>query len=121
MPRLLKRIEEEFRREKFRKKPVGPIGKYTYLTIYFFNLFDNFFLYFDIFLFSYLGAYIKVKDSSWIPAVENQLGFGFLQSFCVDNSNDNKVLSIIIKEVCRGDRAPNVIISRFFDKVRYLR
>lgn len=29
MPRLLKRIEEEFKRGKFRQKPVGPLGKKT--------------------------------------------------------------------------------------------
>ncbi|XP_014205364.1 structural maintenance of chromosomes protein 6 [Copidosoma floridanum] len=88
MPRLLKRIEEEHQKGRFKHKPVGP-----------------------------LGHFIKVKDPRWIPAVENHLGFGTLTLFCVDNIQDNRVLTVIMNEVFRGDRLPQVVISRFFDRV----
>lgn len=58
-----------------------------------------------------------MKDSSWIPAVESHLGWGTLSSFCVDNSNDSRVLNIIMKEVYRDGHPPTVIISKFLNKV----
>ena len=66
---------------------------------------------------NFLGSFIKLKDPSWIPAVENQLGFGTLTSFYVDNGQDGRVLDIIIKEVFGHERPPQVVISKFFDRV----
>ncbi|XP_014236260.1 structural maintenance of chromosomes protein 6 [Trichogramma pretiosum] len=86
MPRLLKRIDEAYEKGKFIEKPVGP-----------------------------LGIFIKIKDQSWVPAVENQLTWGTLSSFCVDNSQDARILNTIMKEIFRGDRVPQVVISKFYD------
>ncbi|XP_011496853.1 PREDICTED: structural maintenance of chromosomes protein 6 [Ceratosolen solmsi marchali] len=86
MPRLLARIEEAHTRGKFKQKPLGP-----------------------------LGSFIKLKDSSWIPAIENYLGFGTITAFCVDNSQDGQILNRIIKEVFQTERPPQIIISKFFD------
>jgi amino acid transporter len=77
-------------------------------------------LYFIILLFQtynyflFIGSFIKLKDSSWIPAIENYLGFGTLSAFCVDNSEDGQVLNRIMKEVFQAERPPQVIISKFF-------
>lgn len=87
MPRLLKRIDEEYRRGKFRCKPKGPVG-----------------------------AFIKVKDSQWIPAVENFLS-NILSAFCVDNRADASKLGLIMREVFRDERCPQIICSKFFDRV----
>lgn len=91
MPRLLKRIDEEYRRGKFRCKPKGPVG-----------------------------AFIKVKDSQWIPAVENFLS-NILSAFCVDNRADASKLGLIMREVFRDERCPQIICSKFFDRVSILK
>ena len=88
MPRLLKRIDEEFRKGKFKEKPRGPIG-----------------------------AYIKLNDQNWIPAVENFLSHTVLNGFCVDNTQDAKKLGLIMREVFRDERCPQIISSKFHDRV----
>ncbi|XP_047117570.1 structural maintenance of chromosomes protein 6 [Schistocerca piceifrons] len=87
MPSFLAKIDELHRNGKFDRKPVGPIG-----------------------------AYIKLKDSSWAPAIENFLGARFLSSFCVHNAKDSRVLSSLINSM-RIDRPPNILIGKFFDRV----
>ncbi|XP_076163825.1 structural maintenance of chromosomes 6 isoform X2 [Ptiloglossa arizonensis] len=92
IPRLLRRIEEEYNNRHFKKKPCGP-----------------------------LGAYIKMKDSAWSAAVENFLGFNTFSTFCVDNSNDAKVLNAIMKEIFLNERTPQIICSKFYDQVHDVR
>lgn len=84
MPRLLKRIKEEYDRGRFKQMPHGP-----------------------------LGAHIKMKDPAWAPAVENFLGGGMLRTFCADNSQDAKILDSIMKEVMRGEYTPQIITAKF--------
>ncbi|XP_011862086.1 PREDICTED: structural maintenance of chromosomes protein 6 [Vollenhovia emeryi] len=92
IPRLLKRIEEEYRKRRFKEKPRGPIG-----------------------------AFIKMKDAAWAPAVENFLGGSFLSSFCVDNSQDSKLLNSIMKEIFYNENTLQIICSKFFNKVHDVR
>nr|XP_050857730.1 structural maintenance of chromosomes protein 6 isoform X2 [Vespula vulgaris] len=88
IPRLLKRIEEEYKRGRFKQKPRGP-----------------------------LGAYVKMKDPKWIPAVENFLGATCFSTFCADNGEDAKVLTKIMEEVFLNERAPQIVYSKFFSKI----
>ncbi|XP_012539107.1 structural maintenance of chromosomes protein 6 isoform X2 [Monomorium pharaonis] len=92
IPRLLKRIDEEYRRKRFQKKPRGPIG-----------------------------AFIKMKDAAWAPAVEHFLGKNFLNSFCVDNNQDAKLLNSIMKEIFYKGNTLQIISSKFFDQVHDVR
>lgn len=89
IPRLLRRIEEEFKKGRFKEKPRGPIG-----------------------------AYLKMKDAAWAPAVESYLSFRTLCSFCVDNTQDAKLLGSIMKEIFYNEKAPQIISSKFYSKVR---
>ncbi|XP_066600099.1 structural maintenance of chromosomes protein 6 [Prorops nasuta] len=88
IPRLLKRINEEANRGRFKVKPVGP-----------------------------LGAYITLKDSAWAPAVEHFLKRSFLTTFCVDNSSDAKILNAIMKEIYLNENTPQIISSKFYNHV----
>lgn len=89
MPELVLTIENAFKQNKFKKKPLGPIG-----------------------------TYIKVNEDKWIFSIENHLGQATLRTFLVDNIEDNKVLkSIIDKIVPRNIRKPTVIISKFINRV----
>ncbi|XP_012263077.2 structural maintenance of chromosomes protein 6 [Athalia rosae] len=88
MPRLLQRIKEEHDRGKFKQMPRGP-----------------------------LGLHIKMIDRDWAAAVESFLGANILQSFCVDNSQDAKALTKIMKEVFRGENIPQIISSKFYYKI----
>ncbi|XP_077272905.1 structural maintenance of chromosomes 6 [Temnothorax americanus] len=85
IPRLLKRIEEECKKKRFKEKPRGPIG-----------------------------AFIKLKDAAWAPAVESFFGYRFLSSFCVDNSQDAKMLTSIMKEIFYKENPLQIISSKFF-------
>lgn len=91
IPRLLKRIEEEYKKRRFKEKPRGPIG-----------------------------AFIKMKDAAWAPAVESFLGFRVLSSFCVDNNQDAKLLNSIMKEIFYKENTLQIISSKFFNQVREL-
>lgn len=89
MSTLLQTIENDFKQNKFLKKPIGPIG-----------------------------AHIKVNQDQWIYSIENHLGRGILGTFLVDNFNDNKLLQSIMNKVIPGNaRKPSVITSKFFDKI----
>ncbi|XP_012348416.1 structural maintenance of chromosomes protein 6 isoform X1 [Apis florea] len=92
IPRLLRRIEEEYNNGNFKEKPRGP-----------------------------LGAYIKMKDPIWAPAVENYLGANTFSTFCVDNSHDAKVLNAIMKEIYLNERTPQIICSKFYNAVHDVR
>lgn len=89
IPRLLKRIDEEHTRGRFQKKPIGP-----------------------------LASYIKMKDSTWTPAVEFYLGAGLLGAFATDNSHDANILRAIMKEIYGGQRMPTIIASKFLSQVK---
>lgn len=89
IPRLLKRIEEEYKKKRFKEKPRGPIG-----------------------------AFIKMKDAAWAPAVESFLGIRILSSFCVDNNQDAKLLNSIMKEIFYNENTLQIISSKFFNQVR---
>ncbi|XP_043262042.1 structural maintenance of chromosomes protein 6 [Colletes gigas] len=88
IPRLLRRIEEEYNNGHFREKPRGP-----------------------------LGACIKMKDPAWSAAVENYLGFNTFSIFCADNSNDAQVLNAIMKEIYLDEKTPQIICSKFYSKI----
>ncbi|XP_046814733.1 structural maintenance of chromosomes protein 6 isoform X1 [Vespa crabro] len=88
IPRLLKRIEEEYKKGRFKQRPRGP-----------------------------LGAYVMMKDPEWIPAVENFLGATCFSTFCADNSEDAKVLTKIMEEVFLNERIPQIVYSKFFSKI----
>ncbi|XP_071562510.1 structural maintenance of chromosomes protein 6-like [Temnothorax nylanderi] len=92
LPRLLKRIEEECKKKRFKEKPRGPIG-----------------------------AFIKLKDAAWAPAVESFFGYRFLSSFCVDNDQDAKLLNSIMKEIFDNENTPQMISSKFLYQVRDVR
>ncbi|KAJ8681598.1 hypothetical protein QAD02_017390 [Eretmocerus hayati] len=92
MSRLVKRIDEEHKRNRFIRKPVGPIG-----------------------------SYIKVNDPKWIPAVEGHLGYWTLSQFCVDNCQDRTVLDKIMKEIYGREKHPQITISKFLDRVHDVR
>ncbi|XP_017792658.1 PREDICTED: structural maintenance of chromosomes protein 6 [Habropoda laboriosa] len=92
VPRLLRRIEEEYNNGQFQQKPRGP-----------------------------LGAYIKMKDSTWAPAVEHYLGASTFTTFCVDNSHDAKILNTIMKEIYLNERTPQIICSKFYNVVHDVR
>ncbi|KAI4490402.1 hypothetical protein M0802_010673 [Mischocyttarus mexicanus] len=53
----------------------------------------------------------------WIPAVENFLGANCLTTFCADNSDDAKVLTKIMEEIFHNERAPQIVYSKFFNKI----
>ncbi|XP_046424795.1 structural maintenance of chromosomes protein 6 [Neodiprion fabricii] len=88
MPRLLRRIKEEYDRGRFKQMPRGP-----------------------------LGAHVKVNDQTWAAAIENFLGFGTLRSFCADNMQDAKFLGQIMKEIFGNEHNPQISVSKFFHKM----
>ncbi|XP_012142309.2 structural maintenance of chromosomes 6 isoform X1 [Megachile rotundata] len=92
IPRLLRRIDEAFEIGQFKEKPRGP-----------------------------LGAYIKMKDLAWAPAVENYLGPDICSTFCVDNSHDAKLLNLIMQEIYLNERTPQIICSKFYKSVHDVR
>uniref|UniRef100_A0A0C9RF88 Smc6_2 protein n=1 Tax=Fopius arisanus TaxID=64838 RepID=A0A0C9RF88_9HYME len=91
MIRLLKRIDEENRQQHFEQRPRGPIG-----------------------------AAIKMKDSSWTPIVEKAIG-NLISGFCVDNRGDAQLLGKLIQEVYSGQKSPEIICSKFLDRVHDVR
>lgn len=59
-----------------------------------------------------------MKNAAWIPAVESYLGFGTLTTFCVDNNNDAKLLTNIMKEIFYKEKPPQIISSKFYNQVK---
>lgn len=119
IPRLLRRIEEEYNKGRFKEKPRGPIGTQNLH----FEIFEHFckiiyIQFFSVYAKSLIGAYIKMKDAAWVPAVESFLGEGTLSTFCVDNNQDAKFLSSIMKEIYYNENTPAIISSKFFYQVR---
>ncbi|XP_066904702.1 structural maintenance of chromosomes protein 6 [Halyomorpha halys] len=89
MPQLVASIERAHQSRQFKQKPLGPIG-----------------------------AFIKVKEESWGPAIESIIGQKVLSSFCVDNNDDFKVLKSIMDRLqIPAKQKPSVSISKYFDKV----
>ncbi|RWS31779.1 structural maintenance of chromosomes protein 6-like isoform X2 [Leptotrombidium deliense] len=72
MPRLVKLIEEEYKKGAFKKKPLGPIG-----------------------------AYIKLQTPACALAVESCLK-ALILSFCCDNLQDEKTLRKLMQKVITG-------------------
>lgn len=88
MPQLVQAVDIAFKQNRFKKKPIGPIG-----------------------------AYIKVNDNKWIFSIENNLNKSLLRSFLVDNIADTNILqSIMDKIIPVNARKPSIITSKFFDK-----
>lgn len=95
MPRFVRRIQEEVKRGRIKKQPVGPVG-----------------------------AFIKIRDPQWTPAIEKLLNKPTLMAFCVDNNNDAQVIKALIEEVFnRSDNTANIRIycSEFLDSVHDIR
>ncbi|KAK3914444.1 Structural maintenance of chromosomes protein 6 [Frankliniella fusca] len=80
MPELVRLIEAS---NKFKKKPIGP-----------------------------LGSYVKVKDPKWALAVECAMK-SRLNTFLVENTDDEKLLQSFIKRVCVRGQKPSVLRCRF--------
>lgn len=121
IPRLLRRIEEEYKKGRFKEKPRGPIGTQNlYYTLKVLNIFEqNLYVWFLLlYKKSLVGAYMKMKDAAWAPAVESFLGYGTLSTFCVDNSQDARFLTSIMKEIYYNENIPAIISSKFFFEVR---
>lgn len=88
VPQLLKKIDAAFAKNLFKKKPVGPIG-----------------------------AFIEVRDKKWVHVAESVLG-NRITSFCVDNQQDERVLSNLMKEVDFMQQGkPIVTVAKFREKV----
>ncbi|XP_063239288.1 structural maintenance of chromosomes protein 6 [Bacillus rossius redtenbacheri] len=89
MPELVRQVEAAFRARQFSKRPVGP-----------------------------LGAYIETKDATWNAAIESFVKYGWLTSFCCNNSEDGRVLDRIMGQVVpRHGSKPMIVISAFLDRV----
>ncbi|GLH00532.1 Structural maintenance of chromosomes protein 6 [Gryllus bimaculatus] len=69
MPRLVRRIEDCYKQNKFVRKPLGP-----------------------------LGSLVKVEDAKWTPAIEKELG-STCQFFAVHCAKDSQVLQGLFKEL----------------------
>lgn len=73
---------------KFKKLPVGPIG-----------------------------LHVKLKDNKWAVAIEGYFGSNILKSFCVDNSEDLKQLSHLMKQIYGNEPLPDIIVTKFLSNV----
>lgn len=88
MPELLDRIDRYHKQNKFKQKPVGPIG-----------------------------VCIKLKDAKWALAVESCLK-NLVFAFCCDNHEDERILQQIMKASCNNEeRKPSIIVSKFCRKI----
>lgn len=123
MPELVRQIELS---NRFKKKPVGPLGKYFNLPSRSTNssrfahflktvhsvCHSNLFPYFA-------GSYVKVTDPKWALAVESVIK-GRMDTFVVDNLDDEKILQAMIKRICTRGRRPGTIRTTFPTTVTYL-
>ncbi|XP_023240724.1 structural maintenance of chromosomes protein 6-like [Centruroides sculpturatus] len=88
MPELLDVIDRYYKQNKFKEKPVGPIG-----------------------------ICIKLKDAKWALAVESCLK-SLVFAFCCDNHKDERTLQQLIRMTCNFDeRKPSIIVSKFHRQV----
>lgn len=61
-----------------------------------------------------LGQYLKVRDESWAPAVEEAVGRGFLCSFIVQTSRDAQTLQRMLPQ--RGPRIQVLVFNMNVDR-----
>ncbi|KAL2098864.1 hypothetical protein ACEWY4_005344 [Coilia grayii] len=87
MPELIESINKAHAQGRFTHKPIGPIG-----------------------------ACISVKDPGLTVAVESCLR-GFMKTFCCDNYRDEKVLEELMAPHFQRSSRPQIIVSRFTEKV----
>lgn len=83
IPDVIARIHMDYKRGRFHRKPIGPVGEW-----------------------------IKLKDSEWALAVESCLK-SLIHAFCVNDHDDSLQLEKIFKEVCPEIKPPLFIISQF--------
>ncbi|CAI9728495.1 maintenance of chromosomes 6-like isoform X2 [Octopus vulgaris] len=83
IPDIMAHIEMDFKRKRFHRKPVGP-----------------------------LGEWIKVKDPRWALAIEVCLK-SLITAFCVHDHDDCSQLEKIFREVSPKSKPPSFIISQF--------
>ncbi|GAB1603545.1 structural maintenance of chromosomes protein 6-like [Argonauta hians] len=83
IPDIMAHIEMDFKRKRFHRKPVGP-----------------------------LGEWIKVKDPRWALAIEVCCK-ALLSAFCVHDHDDCSQLEKIFREVAPRVKPPAFIISQF--------
>ncbi len=88
MQRLADEVAKAVTCGKFKRPPVGPVGRHVKLR----------------------GA--AVGDSNLADLLESELNQRNLNAFLVDNSHDHKVLDTIFKEVCGGRRVPLAVIMK---------
>ena len=69
-------------------------------------------------LFFISGAFIKLRDSSWAPVIEQSLG-ARLMSFVCSNDEDSRTLNRMIDQVVTGRSRPNVITAAMTGQVRF--
>lgn len=91
MPRLRTAIVALHRRKAFSQMPVGPVGHYVKI----------------------------VGDDKWKAPVEGVIS-SVLQSFIVDNGNDRKVLSDLIRKEFPAHSRHSIITRKFNDTVYYV-
>lgn len=91
MPQFIMVLEENHKRGKFMKMPIGPVGNY-----------------------------IEVIDPKYRRCVEDTLR-PMINAFCVDNVNDKKVLSELMKRHIPKGVNFSVIMSKFTDRVISMR
>lgn len=63
------------------------------------------------------GDFVRVKDSKWANAIECTIK-GRLNTFVVDNTEDEKVLDGMIKRIFTRGQKPSIIRTPFPTRVR---
>lgn len=86
MVRLVDSLEQNFKRGKFQKMPIGPIANH-----------------------------IEVKNANYRQYVEDALG-NILMAFCVDNTNDLMTFREVLKTLNHPQFNPPIICAPFIDK-----
>lgn len=110
MGKLTELIEKNSKAGKFKRKPVGPIGmliqiKYHWCLSLYFTL-----------VYSLIGSFVRVKDSKWVLAVETAIK-PRIDSFVVENLEDEKLLQSLIKTIYTRGPKPGVLRCRFIEQV----
>ncbi len=65
-----------------------------------------------------LGSYVKVKESKWALAAECAMK-ARLNTFLVENSEDERLLQSLIKRTCARGPKPSVMRCTFPTNVRF--
>lgn len=87
MPNLIAGIENLYKNGKFSEMPRGPLGRY-----------------------------IQVVDEKWKSYIENVIG-RTMHAFCVNNTNDRKVLYNYMQRECPQATKFPIITTKFINKV----